>query len=80
MSGGPDTFQANHSAAVSREPAGPTAAVITWQVAEYADNSGKFIVGDASLQLEALLGRDGHSNRRAVTWIYTLAALTQQGQ
>jgi hypothetical protein len=74
------SFQANHSAAVSGEQTGPTATVITWQVAEYADNSGKFIVGDASLGLEAPLGRDGHSNRRALTWIYTLAALTGRGQ
>lgn len=70
------TFQANHSAAVHGEQTGRTATVITWQVAEYADNSGKFIVGDASLGLEAPLGRDGHANRRALTWIYTLAALT----
>ena len=69
------TFQGNHSAVTAAQSSGPYSMLLHWEVAEYANNKGKFIVGDAAVNLAARLGRDGHENRRALTWLYTLEAL-----
>jgi hypothetical protein len=69
------TFQANHSAVTGAVPQTPTGVVIQWQVAEFANNQGKFIVGEPAVSLTPRYGRDGHANRRALTWYVTLLSL-----
>ena len=71
------TFQANHSAATDAQEIDDLSMQVQWEVAEYANNQGKFLVGDAPVLLSPLLSRDGHANRRALTWYFTLAALIQ---
>jgi hypothetical protein len=69
------TFQGNHSAVIGYQRTGDHSLNAQWEIAEYADNNGKFIVGNAPVFLTADLGKDGHANRRALTWFYTLAYL-----
>ena len=69
------TFQGNHTAVTAAQSSGPYSILLQWEIAEYANNNGKFIVGDAAVNLAARLGRDGHENRRALTWFYALEAL-----
>lgn len=69
------TFQGNHSAVAALERPGPYQLVLQWDVAEFANNQGKFMVGDAPVALSARFDRDGHANRRALTWLFTLDAL-----
>jgi hypothetical protein len=73
------TFQGNHSAVTDTQQDSEYSMRIHWEIAEYANNKGKFYVGEAPMILGAQLGRDGHANRRALTWYFTLAALLDGG-
>ena len=73
------TFQANHSGVTAVEPLDRWASMVQWQVAEYADNRGEFLVGDPVVQLAARFSKDGHENRRALTWFETLMYLLDTG-
>ena len=74
------TFQGNHSAVTASESTGEHSMMLQWEIAEYANNDGKFMVGEAVVMLGAKIGRDGHANRRALTWFFTLAALVDGGE
>jgi hypothetical protein len=69
------TFQANHSAATDQQWIGTYSLGAIWNVAEYANNDDKFIVGKAPVVLTAHFGKDPHANRRSLTWLHTLAVL-----
>jgi len=73
------TFQGNHSAVTSLQIDGGRVMTALWSVAEYANNDGKFLVGDAPVHLEPKFGRDGHANRRALTWFACLSVLLDSG-
>lgn len=73
------TFQGNHSAVTSLQVDGDRAMTALWSVAEYANNDGKFLVGDALVRLEPKFGKDGHANRRALTWFACLCVLLDSG-
>jgi hypothetical protein len=73
------TFQGNHSAVTAAQPTGEYAMMLEWEIAEYANNQGKFMVGEAAVMLGAQMGRDGHANRRALTWFSTLATIVDGG-
>ena len=69
------TFQGNHSAVTSVEVVPDREVSALWSVGEYANNHGKFIVGDALVRLEPKFEKDGHANRRALTWFECLCVL-----
>ena len=73
------TFQGNHSAVTSLQIGVDRKITALWSVGEYANNDGKFLVGDALVQLEPKFGRDGHANRRALTWFACLSVLLDSG-
>lgn len=68
------SFQANHAAHLSVEEEGPTAANFRWDTGVYADDNGKFMVGDPAFYIAARwCDDDGDANRRALNFYYTLA-------
>ena len=69
------TFQGNHSAVADLEIRSDQAIAAVWSVGEYANNDGKFLVSNAPLVLQPKFGKDGHANRRALTWFWCLAHL-----
>ena len=66
------TFQGSHSAVTSSQIDAGREITAVWSVGEYANNDGKFLVGDALVRLEPKFGKDGHANRRALTWFACL--------
>jgi len=69
------TFQGNHSAVTFVEVVPEWEVSALWSVGDYANNDGKFIVGNAFVRLEPKFGKDGHANRRALTWFACLSVL-----
>lgn len=69
------TFQGNHSAVTSVDVSDHRQISALWSVGEYANNDGKFLVSNALVQLEPKYGKDGHANRRALTWFACLSVL-----
>ena len=71
------TFQASHSAFEAYEVLGPTAGHFRWNTGIYANDSGKFIVGDPVMFVASRFSdKDGHANRRALEVYWTFAHLT----
>lgn len=71
------TLQAKHSAVTSLQIDVDYKMTALWSVAEYANNDGKSLVGDALVNLEPKFCKDGHANRRALTWFACLSALVE---
>ena len=68
------TFQAKHSAFEGRESLGNTSGYFRWDAGVYANDSGKFMVGNPVMYLAARFSaKDGHANRRTMTVYWTFA-------
>ena len=69
------TFQGDLSAVSRVQTLGPYSMTVLWDVAQYADDQGKSLVSNAPMTLAPHFTKDGHANRRALTWFAALNRL-----